>query len=206
MLQWRSCWDPSESRHETDWECLKHCLPSELRIILYSATCEQYGQVGADRSTNSTWHRNAHKLKTFDENSPFSNCREARTTYERICWEDKADYRSKVVRDGQITFRLNLSSEKRKSSSCLECWWGVCGSWTPCAGAIKEWVRVWIWQGRSRDSSRNRHWSWDPALKERVSQLEAVVDPGVILPIVSSSLATTVGGGVAAQTHESHSK
>lgn len=41
-------------------------------------------------------------------------------------------------------------------------------------------------------------------LKERVSQLEAVVDPGVILPIVSSSLATTVGGGVAAPTHESH--
>ena len=36
------------------------------------------------------------------------------------------------------------------------------------------------------------------ALKERVSQLEAVVDPGLILPIVSSSLATTVGSGVAA--------
>ena len=42
------------------------------------------------------------------------------------------------------------------------------------------------------------------ALKERVSQLEAMVDPGAILPIVSSSLTTTVGGGVAAQTHEAH--
>ena len=31
-----------------------------------------------------------------------------------------------------------------------------------------------------------------------------MVDPGVVLPIVSSSLASTVGGGVAAQTRESH--
>ena len=31
-----------------------------------------------------------------------------------------------------------------------------------------------------------------------------MVDPGVILPIVSSSLATTVGGGVAGRTHEAH--
>ena len=42
------------------------------------------------------------------------------------------------------------------------------------------------------------------ALEEKVSQLEAMVNPGAILPIVSSSLATTVGSGVAAGTHEAH--
>ena len=42
------------------------------------------------------------------------------------------------------------------------------------------------------------------ALKERVSQLEAMVDPGAIPPIVLSSLATTVGGAVVAHTHEAH--
>ena len=42
------------------------------------------------------------------------------------------------------------------------------------------------------------------APKERVSQLEAMVDPGAIPLMVSSSLATTVGSGVAAGTHEAH--
>ena len=42
------------------------------------------------------------------------------------------------------------------------------------------------------------------ALKERVSQLEAMVDPGAALPMTSSSPATTTGGGVAAWTHETH--
>ena len=42
------------------------------------------------------------------------------------------------------------------------------------------------------------------APKERVSQLEDMVDPSAIPPIVSSSLATTVSSGVAAGTHEAH--
>ena len=42
------------------------------------------------------------------------------------------------------------------------------------------------------------------ALKERVSQLEAMVDPGAALPMTSSSPATTTWGGVAARTHETH--
>ena len=44
------------------------------------------------------------------------------------------------------------------------------------------------------------------ALKERVSELEAMVDPSAILPIVSSSLTTTVGGGVAARTYEAQTE
>ena len=40
------------------------------------------------------------------------------------------------------------------------------------------------------------------ALKERISQLEGMIDPGVIPPIVSPSPTAAVGGSVAAPTHE----
>ena len=40
------------------------------------------------------------------------------------------------------------------------------------------------------------------ALKERISQLEGMIDPGVIPPVVSSSPTAAVGGSVVAPTHE----